>query len=199
MRWVALPLFLAASLTMGGVQAEQIWTAAPDTKLESMRGGFGPAPGLLVSFGIVRTVRIDGAIVARTAVHIEDLRSITVAQARELSEQVLTTMVVQNGRGNVAHTAPVATPAAAPAAAPAADKAPAAASAPAPAPAPVPAPVPVPALPGAPGIVIQNTENNRHLQAVTEINASTTNGLRVLQGINFNQTLTDALKGALGR
>lgn len=197
MRWVALPLFLAASLTMGGVQAEQIWTAAPDTQLESMRGGFGPAPGLLVSFGIVRTVRVDGDIVARTAVHIDDLRSITVAQARQLSEQILSTMVVQVGRGNVVNTTSAATPAAAPAPAPSVASAPAPVAAAAPAPAPVPAPLP--ALAAAPGLVIQNTDNNRHLQAVTEINASTTNGMRVLQGINFNQTLTDALKGALGR
>lgn len=185
MRWVALPLFLAASMAMGGVQAEQIWTAAPDTQLENMRGGFGPAPGLLVSFGIVRTVRVDGDIVARTAVHIEDLRSITVTQARQLSEQILATTLVQVGSGNVVQ-----------ASAPAASRpASTGAAAPAPAPAPVPAPLP----PVAPGLVIQNTENNRQLQAVTEIHAGTTNGLRVLQGINFNQTLTDALKGALGR
>lgn len=174
MRWVALPLFLAASMAMGGVQAEQIWTAAPDAQLESMRGGFGPGPGLLVSFGIVRTVRVDGAVVARSAVHIEDLRSITVAQARELSEQILATTVVQVGAGNFVQGQ-------------------------APANAPAPAPAPAPVLPGTAGLVVQNTENNRHLQAVTEINASTTNGMRVLQGINFNQTLTDALKGALGR
>lgn len=187
MRWVALPLFLAASMAMGGVHAEQIWTAAPDTQLDSMRGGFAAAPGLLVSFGIVRTVRVDGDIVARTAVHIEDLRSITLAQARQLSEQILATTLVQVGSGNVMRTSGAAAPAS-----------PVPAPTVAAAPAPVPVPSPLPAAPAA-GLVIQNTENNRHLQAVTEIHAGTTNGLRVLQGINFNQTLTDALKGALGR
>jgi hypothetical protein len=193
MRWVALPLVLAASMAMGGVHAEQIWTAAPDTQLESMRGGFGPAPGLLVSFGIVRTVRVDGGIVARTAVQIEDLRSITLAQARQLSEQILATTLVQVGAGNVVQASAPAAPGAPAPSAPA--PAPTVAAAPAPAPAPVPASLPT----GAPGLVIQNTENNRHIQAVTEIHAGTTNGIRVLQGINFNQTLTDALKGALGR
>lgn len=50
----------------------------------------------------------------------------------------------------------------------------------------------------APGIVIQNTQNNRQLQSTTEINV-VTNSMRLLQGLNFGQSLTDALQGSLPR
>jgi len=49
-----------------------------------------------------------------------------------------------------------------------------------------------------PGIVIQNTQNNRQLQSTTEINV-VTNSMRLMQGLNFGQSLTDALQGSLPR
>lgn len=49
-----------------------------------------------------------------------------------------------------------------------------------------------------PGIVIQNTQNNRQLQSLTEINV-VTNSMRLLQGLNFGQSLNDALQGSLPR
>lgn len=155
----ALPLLVAAALGACGVAnaaEHQIWTAAPDAKLDQMRGGFAIAPDLMVSFGIVRTVRIDGEVVARSALHIDDMRSITPAQARQLTE-VTRGLTVQNGPGNTANvTMPV------------------------------------------PGIVIQNTESNRQLQAVTEITAMT-NSLRLSYSLTLNRTLTDALAGGIGR
>lgn len=159
LRLVAAALSLAFCTVVQAAGQGQSWTAAPDSKLDSLRGGFAVAPGLMVSFGIVRTVQIDGQVVSRTGVQLNDLRSITVDQARSLRQQMADISLVQNGRGNIA------------------------------------ANVPVQPLPG---IVIQNTENNRQLQAVTEINA-TTNGMRILQGMNLNQTMSDALKGAFTR
>lgn len=155
----ALPLLLAATLGVCGLASaaqSQLWTAASDSKLEQMRGGFAIAPDLMVSFGIIRTVRIDGAVVAHSALHIDDMRSITSAQAAQLSEATRG-LTVQNGPGNTANVS-----------------------------------LPLPA------IVIQNTESNRQLQAVTEITAAT-NSLRMLQGIQWNRTLSDALAGGLAR
>lgn len=163
MRAIPVSLFAAALALVCSVTANAgqggLWTAASDARLAQLRGGFAVAPGLMVSFGIVRTVQIDGMTVSRTSVQIDDLRSISVDQARGLSQQLSAASLVQNGRGNVASNLPVQT---------------------------------------LPGIVIQNTDNNRHIRAVTEINA-TTNGMRILQGMNLNQTMNDALKSALGR
>jgi hypothetical protein len=154
-----VPLLLAAALGVCGFASaapSQLWTAAPDAQLEQMRGGFALAPDLMVSFGIVRTVRIDGAVVAHTALQIEDLRTITLTQARQLGDATRG-ITVQNGAGNTANVA-----------------------------------LPLPA------IVIQNTESNRQLQAVTEITAAT-NSLRMSHALQWNRTLSDALAGGIGR
>jgi hypothetical protein len=155
----AFPLLLAAALGACGLASAaqgQLWTAASDAQLEQMRGGFALAPDLMVSFGIIRTVRIDGAIVAHSALQIDDMRTITPAQATQLGDATRG-LTVQNGPGNTANVT-----------------------------------LPLPA------IVLQNTESNRQLQAVTEITAAT-NSLRMLQGIQWNRTLSDALAGGLAR
>jgi hypothetical protein len=154
-------LLLAAAAALCGVPAgaDQHWTATGDSVLAQMRGGFALANGLTVSFGIVRTVQVDGQIVSQTSLNIPDVRGITADQMQQLGRQAAGLTIVQVGAGNTAQ-APQSTV--------------------------------------LPGLLIQNTENNRQLQAVTEINAST-NSLRMLQGMNLNQSLSDALKGALGR
>lgn len=148
-----------AALACGPACAGQAWTTTGDDLLAEMRGGFALPGGLMVSFGIVRTVRIDGEVVSHTTLQIPDVRGITADQARHLGQQAAGLAVVQRGAGNVLH-------------------------------------LPTGAV--VPGIVIQNSENNRTLQAVTEITAST-NTLRMLQTMNVNQTLSDALKGGLGQ
>lgn len=156
-------LLAAATIALGIAPqacAQQQWKTVGDSALASMRGGFAVRPGLMVSFGIVRTIRVDGAIVNQTRMHIEDLRSISVDEARQLAQQLGSTTVVQIGSGNAVHAATAAQL--------------------------------------APGVLIQNTENNRQIQAVTELNA-VTNGVGLLQSLNLNQTLSDALKGAFGR
>lgn len=138
-------------------RADQFWSATGDGVLASMRGGFALPDGLMVSFGIVRTVTIDGQVVSQTALNIPDLRNITVEQARQLGASGL--QIVQNGPGNI---------------------------------------VQLPRGAMLPGLVVQNSESNRRLQALTEITAGT-NTMRALQGMNLDQTLSDALKGAVGR
>ncbi|MBK6006397.1 hypothetical protein JJB11_09865 [Ramlibacter ginsenosidimutans] len=152
-------LGLVAALAAGSACADQAWMTTGDDLLADMRGGFALPDGLMVSFGIVRTVLIDGQVVSQTALQIPDVRSITVDQARQLGQQLAGVAVVQNGTANTLQ---------------------------------------LPHPDAAPGFVIQNSENNRTLQAITEITAST-NTLRTLQGMNLNRTLSDALKGALGR
>jgi len=160
MRSAAL-LLLVAAMVVGGApaRADQVWTASPDDQLAQMRGGFALTGELMVSFGIVRTVLVDGQVVSQTALHIPDLRSITAEQAQQLGRQSAGLGLVQSGPGNTFEPPRVA---------------------------------------ALPGLVIQNTQNNRQLQAITEITA-TANSMRMLQGINFNQALSDALKGAVGR
>ena len=149
----AAMLLLAGACSLSA-HADQVWTAAPDDVLADMRGGFALPGGLLVSFGIVRTVLVDGQVVAQTAFQIPDVRSITADQARLLGSQGLT--LVQSGAGNTFQPVQPST---------------------------------------LTGLVIQNTQSHRQLQAITEITA-TANTLRMLQGLNLNQTLSDALKGA---
>jgi hypothetical protein len=152
-----LVLGAAVGIACAHVRADQFWSASADGVLASMRGGFALPDGLMVSFGIVRTVTIDGQVVSQTALNIPDLRSITVEQARQLGASGL--QIVQNGPGNS---------------------------------------VQLPQGAMLPGLVVQNSESNRRLQALTEITAGT-NTLRALQGMNLNQTLSDALKGGVGR
>lgn len=92
----ALALLVSAPTLAAG---DQFWAAAADDSLENMRGGFSVAPGLMVSFGIVREVEINGAVVAATSMHLGDLRGMTAAQAEQLTRQ-LGVNVVQNGPGN---------------------------------------------------------------------------------------------------
>jgi hypothetical protein len=97
---------LVAALASSPVLAQdQFWLASPDDHLQDMRGGFAVAPGLVVSFGILRTVDINGAVVASTSFHIDDLRNITAAQQQQLA-RAAAGLVVQNGAGNVFTVAP---------------------------------------------------------------------------------------------
>lgn len=160
-RRVALLLLLllcaAATVPRGPARADQLWTTTGDALLGEMRGGFALPGGLMVSFGIVRTVLVDGQVVTRTALQIPDVRAMTVDQAQQLGSQAAGLAVVQTGAGNTFQ---------------------------------------LPQSAALPGMVIQNTQNNRHLQALTEITV-TTNPLRLLQGMNFNQAVGDALQGGM--
>jgi hypothetical protein len=142
----------------GAAAAEsQEWTAAPDSSLAALRGGFATDSGLVVSFGIARTVQIDGQVVSRTSFGIDGLTQAGTQQARALAQGAGQFAIVQNGTGNSV--------------------------------------APLRAQPLA-GLLLQNTESNRLLQAATVIDV-TSNSLGLMQRLNFNQSLSDALR--LGR
>jgi hypothetical protein len=146
-------LVLAAALPAAG--AEQVWRSEPDTRLATLRGGFTLQGGPFVSFGIARTVLIDGQVALQASLHIPDVRAMTGAQAQQLAEQVTRLGWTQVGPNN--GTAGQL-----------------------------------------PGVVVQNTENNRHIQSITELNA-VSNGMGLLKGLNLSRTVDDALGAALGR
>jgi hypothetical protein len=78
----------------------ETWLASSDTRLDEMRGGFGLFPGLTVSFGILRTLEINGNLVSSSGFQIGDLRTISLAQAAQLARQVDNMSLVQSGPGN---------------------------------------------------------------------------------------------------
>jgi hypothetical protein len=79
---------------------EEIWMAVNDGKLDTLRGGFDPGNGLLVSFGITRAVYINGNLVTQTTLDFSHLNDLTAAQAAQLSKQLASLNIVQNGPGN---------------------------------------------------------------------------------------------------
>src|SRR5262245_24094269 len=85
-----------------------------DQRLAAIRGGFTTTGGVQFSFGIERTVTIDGATVAITRLVLDNLQNLLTGTvtAAQFGTTVLT--VVQNGPGNsVGQSAPAASMAAA--------------------------------------------------------------------------------------
>lgn len=80
------------------------WVAASDENLSNMRGGFDAGSGLNVSFGIVRTVSINGDLVNKTSFTLPDMTKITSEQARIASAAIAEAGIVQNGPGNFVDT-----------------------------------------------------------------------------------------------
>lgn len=76
------------------------WAAVSDDQLGNMRGGFDGGTGLMVSFGIVRTVMINGDLMSRTSFNLPDVTQITPEQARMASAAIDNVALVQNGPGN---------------------------------------------------------------------------------------------------
>lgn len=77
------------------------WTPVSDHVLDDLRGGFDVGQALTVSFGIVRSVTINGDLVAKTSFNLPDITKITAEQARIASLAIAETSVVQNGFGNI--------------------------------------------------------------------------------------------------
>jgi hypothetical protein len=76
------------------------WAAVSDEELGQARGGFDIGAGLNVSFGIVRTVTINGDLVNRTSFDLPDMSKITAEQAKIVSAAIAESGIVQNGSGN---------------------------------------------------------------------------------------------------
>ncbi len=77
--------------------------ALAPARLDALRGGFVLPSGLVMSFGIERTVSVNGVVVASTRLSVPDLANLTGAQARELAS-LRDTMHVQVGEGNALRT-----------------------------------------------------------------------------------------------
>lgn len=104
--WLAVAALLASfapALASGGdtpAETGPTWSALSDRQLDAVRGGFSALPGVVVSFGIVRTVHLNGALVGATAFQVDDLRSISAAQAEQLARQAAALSLHQSGAGN---------------------------------------------------------------------------------------------------
>ena len=85
----------------GGLFNPGEWKAVSNDKLDTLRGGFETGNGMTVSFGLIRTVTINGDVVNRTSFNLPDVSKISAEQARVVSAAIAETSVVQNGVGNV--------------------------------------------------------------------------------------------------
>lgn len=90
---------MAAAPGAAPVRAGQTWIAASDSTLAKMRGGFDLGGGLMVSFGFMRSIAINGSQLVNSTFNIPNLNSITPQQAAAIGQQ-LGVVVVQNGPGN---------------------------------------------------------------------------------------------------
>lgn len=76
------------------------WTPVSNEKLGKMRGGYDAGPGLNVSFGIVKSVTINGDLVSKTSFDLPDVTKISAEQASLVRAAISEATVIQNGVGN---------------------------------------------------------------------------------------------------
>lgn len=76
------------------------WVAVSDEALGAQRGGFEVASDLRVSFGMIRTVTLNGDLVHATSFSLPDVARITPDQARLASMAMAEAGLVQVGGGN---------------------------------------------------------------------------------------------------
>jgi hypothetical protein len=95
----------AASTLRNGVEQHehtytQEWAVVGADMLEQMRGGFSVESGLQVSFGIDRTVSINGDVVSSTSFNLQDPSKFVSGQANIAALDGGTVRLIQNGLGN---------------------------------------------------------------------------------------------------
>lgn len=76
------------------------WVAVSEQELDNQRGGFDVGSGLAVSFGIIRTVMVNGDVVSKTSFNLPDVTQITPEQARIASAAIADSGLVQIGPNN---------------------------------------------------------------------------------------------------
>lgn len=76
------------------------WVAASEQQLDAQRGGFDVGAGLAVSFGLVRTVMVNGEMVHQTSFNLPDIGQITADQARVASAAIAESGIIQIGPNN---------------------------------------------------------------------------------------------------
>ena len=183
------------------------WVAASNEHLDNMRGGFDAGSGLSVSFGIVKTVMINGNLITKISFNLPDVSRITAETAKIVSDALAKAGIVQNGAGNIVDTGIRSEVAAGTAAGAPIQSTPdagvrsevAAGTA---------AGALIQGTPDA-GVrsqvvagtalttLIQNTLNDQKIQTLTVINAGV-NSLGLLRAMNTQMVLKDALFGSIG-
>ncbi|MBA3056391.1 MAG: hypothetical protein KJ614_03965 [Gammaproteobacteria bacterium] len=76
------------------------WTAVSDEQLSDTRGGFDTDSGLTVSFGIIRSVMVNGDLVTQTSFNLPDVTRISSEQATLASAALSESGLIQIGTGN---------------------------------------------------------------------------------------------------
>lgn len=76
------------------------WHSASPERLDKARGGFNLDSGLNVSFGIIRTVTINGDLVSQTRFDLPDITRISPDQAQLVNTALADTGLIQSGTGN---------------------------------------------------------------------------------------------------
>ena len=77
------------------------WTAVSDEQLDTLRGGFDLGSGLAVSFGIVRSVMVNGDLVHQTSFNLPDVSQISADQAQMASAAIAESGLIQIGPNNL--------------------------------------------------------------------------------------------------
>lgn len=164
----------------------QVWQAVSDRTLDRQRGGFFFGGGLEVSFGITRSVFINGQLITETVLNITRMADITPAWASRLREELQSLTLVQNGPGNtfVSGAAPAPRPPATTTATTNGSGSGAATTS---------------SIVGAvSGTVIQNTLNNQQILHQTIISASS-NSLGMLRLASLHSSLSEAIRQSVGQ
>ena len=92
---------LATEVEDAGAFKPGEWIAVSDENLDQLRGGFEVAADLTVSFGMVRTVTINGDLVSRSSFNLPDVTKITTEQAQLAKAAMGEFALIQNGAGNI--------------------------------------------------------------------------------------------------
>ena len=107
-QWAALSAFLLSTSTCFGDASlgarkprfdPAAWVPASDEQLAGQRGGFETKTGLAVSFGIVRTVAINGDVVSKTSFNFQNMANISPQEVRLAAAAMAQSAVVQVGLG----------------------------------------------------------------------------------------------------
>lgn len=173
-------LCLLATLASGAQaappSADKVWMTVGDQTLDSLRGGFSMGEGVLVSFGITRAVFINGALITETTLNVGRMADLTPAQATQMSLQLKTLSLVQNGPGNTFAPGSSTTTGS-----------------------PIAAGPTVITIAGTTaGTIIQNSLNNQQISYQTIVNANS-NGLGMVRSLNLHDTLTEAIQQSIGQ
>lgn len=99
-RRCAIAMLVLAFAAGNAAAGEDAWMTVGDDTLARMRGGFDLGGGVMVSFGITRSVAINGVLVATTSFHVPDIGRITPTQAAAFEKNIGGAGLIQVGTGN---------------------------------------------------------------------------------------------------